>query len=98
MLEDVPMDIQETPVESIPEIAPRTFLVITHLQHIRGTGYVGFGTHQPAVGKLTHPVNIGYHDPVICINKELREPVIDPIRMEFGEQHDITQRIRRSIL
>lgn len=84
MLKDVPVDIQETPVEGIPEIAPRTFLVITHLQHIPGTGYAGFGTQQPAIGKLAHAVDIGDHHPVICINKVLQEPVIDPVRVESG--------------
>ncbi|GEM_PF-5967025 len=39
MLKYIAGDIQETPVEGIPEITPWTFLVITHLQHIPGTGY-----------------------------------------------------------
>jgi hypothetical protein len=91
MLKYIPVDIQEPPVECIPEITPRTVWVIAHLQHVPGTGYVGFGTHQPAIGKLTHPIDIGDHDPVICINKEFREPVIDPVRMEFGKEHDVAQ-------
>ena len=37
MLKKISMDIEEAPVECIPEFTPGTFLIITHFQNIPGS-------------------------------------------------------------
>ncbi len=79
------------PVEGVPDIAPRTNGEIAHFAEIRGAANVRFCGHQATISILAHPVDVGHHHPVVCINKKFHKPLVNGIRVDPAEAHDVAE-------
>jgi len=81
----------ECPEEGIPCFGPGTFGFVGHLYYIVGTGDVGFGGKSSAVGELGHAVDVRDHDPVVGVDEEFHEPLVDGCGVEAAEQHEVSK-------
>ena len=85
------MLVHEAPEEPVPSSLPVTFSVVAHFQDIITGADIGFGGHEPTIGKLAHAVNIGNHDPIIGIDKEFHKPAVNFIGVDFAEEHEVAE-------
>lgn len=81
----------EGPEQGIPDFGPRAFGFIGHFQDVVRSGNVGFGGERSAIGELRHAVDIGNHDPIIGVDEEFHEPLVDRMWIEAAKQHEIPQ-------
>jgi hypothetical protein len=72
-------------------IEPAAAAVIAHLANICARGGVWFGRHVAAIGIQRHANHIGRHHPIVCVDVHLIEPAQCLLRINPGDQHEVTQ-------
>ena len=85
------MLVHETPEQTIPYVLPWTLGIIAHFHQIIAPANVGLRAHESAISKQAHAVNIRNHNPIKGIDKQLHEPTINLIGIEFTKHHDVAQ-------
>ena len=85
------MVADEAPEQTVPNLAPLAFLLVTHFEHVVGPRDVGLGGEGAAVGELRHAVDIGHHHPVVGIHKQLHEPFVNVIWADAAEHHEVAE-------
>lgn len=81
------MEVDEAPVESIPDFAPWPLGVIRHFEDVGGTGDVRFGGELAPIGVECHSVDVWSHDPIGGIDEVRIEPVERLDGVDLAEVH-----------
>lgn len=81
----------EAPEKAIPDGAPRAFFVVGHFTNVIGAGEIRLGGEEATVGELAHAVNVGDHDPVIGVDEEFHEPLVNGGGVNAAEEHEIAE-------
>ena len=85
------MVLDKGPVEPIPYFTPIPLGEVGHFTNVVGAGNIGLGREKTAVRELRHSVNIGDHNPIIGVNKKFHEPLVDGVRVDPAEEHEIPE-------
>jgi len=89
--EKLAMPVNEAPVQGVPDCTPRALAEVAHLEDVARPAQIGLRRDQAAIGVLAHAVDVGYHDPVVGVDKQLHEPLVNRRRIDFAEQHEVAQ-------
>ena len=82
---------EKAPEESVPNGLPVPFGEVPHFHQVVRSADIGFAGHHAAIAVLRHAIYIRNHYPVICINVEFHEPLVDGIGMDLTEQHEVAE-------
>jgi len=82
---------EKAPEESVPDGLPISFREVAHFHEVVGSADIGFAGHHAAIAVLRHAINIRNHYPVIRIDVEFHEPLVDGIGMNLTEQHEVAE-------
>ena len=82
---------EKAPEESVPDGLPISFREVAHFHEVVGTADIGFAGHHTSIAVLRHTIYIRNHYPVIGIDVEFHEPLVDGIGMNLTEQHEVAE-------
>src|SRR5210317_2156622 len=86
---EIPVLVDEAPVEAVDRIAPRPFRVITHFQKVVGAANVRLGREDSAVTVKPHTVDVGPHHPLGRVHIHFHEPAMRCSRPNFTQRHQV---------
>lgn len=65
--------------------------VIAHFRNVTGTGGVGFGGEESAIGIEDHAKDVGLHDPIVGVDVEFHIPLKNGGRVKSSKEKEIAE-------